>query len=827
VDYPVLDILPSLKKSLSENRIVILQAPPGAGKSTILPLRLLDEPWLEHKKMIMLEPRRLAAKSVAERMSQLREEGIGNTVGYRVRFDTKVGNPTRIEVVTEGILTRMIQDDSTLDGVGLVIFDEFHERSLHADLALALSMQIRQVLRNDLRLLIMSATIDAAQIASVVGDADVLESLGKQFPVDIQYQKSESESRIENVMNAAVRKALRETDGDILAFLPGVAEIRRTMHLIEEEGINANVLPLYGELTFKQQQEAIVPLTGQRKVVLATSIAETSLTIQGITTVIDSGLARVPKFDPRSGLTRLETLRVTKDAADQRAGRAGRLGPGICYRLWTEATQRNLLPNRKPEIMEADLATMILELANWGIKDVKDIAWITFPPPGAVAQAKTLLANLGALDDRGVITPRGREMLSLPTHPRISHLLLSAKIPKEKSLVADIAALLEERDPLGRDSGADLGLRVEVLRAWRRGEKTSADRGVLERVERLAANWRKLLRVQPDNEHPAGYETGRFIIEAYPERIAKQQSKQGLVYTLANGRVAKLPDHDPLMHEAWICASQLDAGQREGKIFVAAAVSEDDLMKSAVESPVVKWDEERGMVAASIELRAGTLVLKSKPAGKPDEELKNRVLIEVIREQGLRMLGWNEDVESLRARMQNLHVWRRAEAWPDVSDERLLNTLEAWLTPYLIGVYKRSELEKLDLKSILAGILPWEKQSMLDELMPARMEVPSGSMIRIDYFQDGRPPVMEVRLQEMFGLLETPTVNSGRTKVLLHLLSPGYKPVQVTQDLRSFWQTTYHEVRKELRMRYPKHSWPEDPFVAVAVRGPRKRNQST
>ncbi|HWA35666.1 MAG TPA: ATP-dependent helicase HrpB [Cyclobacteriaceae bacterium] len=825
MDYPVLDILPNLKKSLSENRIVILQAPPGAGKSTILPLKLLDEPWLDGKKMIMLEPRRLAAKSVAERMSQLRDEGIGDTVGYRVRFDTKVSNATTIEVVTEGILTRMIQTDSSLDGVGLVIFDEFHERSLHADLALALSLQIRQVLRSDLRLLIMSATIDASQIASVLGGADVLESLGKQFPVDIRYQKSDSDSRIEDVMSRAIRMALCETAGDILAFLPGVAEIRRTMQLMEDEGINASVLPLYGELTFKQQQEAIVPLSnGQRKVVLATSIAETSLTIQGITTVIDSGLSRVPKFDPRSGLTRLETLRVTKDAADQRAGRAGRLGPGVCYRLWTEATQRNLLPNRKPEIVEADLATMILELANWGIKDVKDVTWITPPPPGAVAQAKSLLTNLDALDDRGVITSRGKEMLSLPTHPRISHLLLSARNPKEKSLVSDIAALLEERDPLGKGAGADLGLRVEALRAWRRGEKTFADRNILERIERLAANWRKLLCTSPDNEHPGGYETGRFVIAAYPERIARQQSKRSLVYTLANGRVAKLPDHDPLMHEPWICASQLDAGQREGKIFAAAAVSEEDLMRSAAETQVVKWDEEREMVAAVVELRAGTLVLKSRPAGKADEDQKNQVLLDVIREKGLRMLGWNEEVESLRSRMQSLCVWRPTEGWSDVSDESLLNTLEQWLTPYLTGIYKRSELEKLDLKMILVNILPWEKQSKLDEFVPARMEVPSGSMIRIDYFADGRPPVMEVRLQEMFGLLETPVVNGGRTKILLHLLSPGYKPVQVTQDLRSFWQTTYHEVRKELRMRYPKHSWPEDPFTAVAVRGAKRRN---
>ncbi len=826
MEYPVLDILPNLKRCLAENRIAILQAPPGAGKSTILPLKLLDAPWLEQKKMIMLEPRRLAAKSVAERMSQLQDERVGETVGYRVRFDTKVSANTRIEVVTEGILTRMIQTDSSLEGVGLVIFDEFHERSLHADLALALSMQIRHVLRNDLRLLIMSATIDSAQIASVLGGADVIESLGKQFPVDIIYQKTESESRVENAMSAAIRRALRESDGDILAFLPGVAEIRRTMQALEDESTTARVMPLYGELTFKQQQEAIIPLSGgQRKVVLATSIAETSLTIQGITIVIDSGLARVPKFDPRSGLTRLETLKVTKDAADQRAGRAGRLGPGICYRLWTEATQRNLLPNRKPEIVDADLATMVLELASWGIRDVNEIAWITPPPPGAVSQAKSLLSNLGAIDNRGAITTRGKQMLSLPTHPRISHLLLSAATPQEKSLVADIAALLEERDPLGKDAGADLGLRVEAFRSWRRGEKSYAERNSLERIEKLSVNWRKLLGTQADNEHPGGYDIGRFLVEAYPERIAKQQSKQSLFYTLANGRVAKLPDHDPLMHEPWVCVSQLDAGQREGKIFVAAAVSEADLMKTATESQVVKWDEEREMVAAVVELRAGTLVLKSKPAGKPEEALKDQVLLEVIREKGLRMLGWNEDAESVRARMQSLHIWRDADAWPDVGDDRLLRTMETWLTPYLTGVYKRIELEKLDLRNILVGLLAWDKQRTLDDLAPPRMEVPSGSMIRIDYFEDGRPPVMEVRLQEMFGLLETPTVNGGRTKILLHLLSPGYKPVQVTQDLRSFWQNTYHEVRKELRMRYPKHSWPEDPFTAVAVRGAKRRNQ--
>lgn len=823
MEYPVLEILPALKAALVDNQIVILQAPPGAGKSTILPLQLIDEPWLAGKKMMMLEPRRLAARSVAERMSQLRDEEIGQTVGYRVRFDNKVTAKTRIEVVTEGILTRMIQTDNSLEDIGLLIFDEFHERSLHADLALALSLQIRAVLRSDLRILIMSATIDAAQISAVLGEAAVITSSGKQFPVDIRYQKQESDSHVSIAMAAAIRRAVRDEKGDILAFLPGVGEIKRTLAIFEEEPVGATVLPLYGELSFRQQQEAIVPSAdGRRKIVLATSIAETSLTIQGISIVIDGGLARVPKFDPRSGLTRLETVKVTRDAADQRAGRAGRLGPGLCYRLWTEATQRNLLPNRKPEISEADLATLVLELANWGVKDVNEITWITPPPPGAVSQARELLINLHAIDSRGIIV-KGKAMLALPTHPRIAHLILSAKTETEKALTADLAAVLEERDPLGRDAGADLDLRVSALRSWRRGERVAADKNVLERIEKLALNWRKILGVKPDNTAPAPYDLGRFVMEAYPERIAKQQSKQSVMYTLANGRVARIPDHDPLMHEPWISVSQLDAGGREGKIFLAAAVSENDLQRSATESTVVRWDEEREMVVALTELRAGTLVLKNKPAARPEEEEKNRVLLDIIRRDGLRVLGWNDEIEAMRARVQSLRVWRPSENWPDVGDESLLNTLEVWLTPYLTGVYKKSELTKLNLKVILTGLIPWELQSRFESLAPAQIEVPSGSRIHINYFADARPPVMEVRLQEMFGLLETPAINEGRTKILLHLLSPGYKPVQVTQDLKSFWQNTYHEVRKELRMRYPKHSWPEDPWTAEAVRGVKKK----
>jgi ATP-dependent helicase HrpB len=818
-DYPVLEIVPALKSALVGSTRVILQAPPGAGKSTVLPQQLLNEPWLHNKKIIMLEPRRLAARSVALRIADLLEEKAGETAGYRVRFDTCVGKNTRIEVVTEGILTRMIQSDNSLDEVGLLIFDEFHERSLQADLALALSLQVQSVLREDIRILIMSATLDTGNLSESLGQAPVITSAGRQFPVAIRYAPREADTPIAGRVATAIQKVLREDSGDILAFLPGTGEIKKTAQLLDDASISAIVYPLYGDLPFRQQQEAILPRTdGLRKVVLATSIAETSLTIEGVKTVVDGGLSRVPRFDPRSGLTRLDTVRVSVDAADQRAGRAGRLGPGVCYRLWDEGTHRSLLARRKPEILEADLASLVLELAQWGIKDIQDLHWITPPPAGAVSQAMELLQQLGALND-GAITPRGKEMVKLPTHPRMAHLLLEATGALEKSIACDVASILEERDPLGREAGADLSLRVEVLRRWRSGERVAADRSTLERIERLAASWRSLLQVAIDNTPPPHYLVGRLTVAAYPERIARQQSKQSTAYGLANGRTAKLPDHDPLAHETWICATQLDAGQREGKIFLAAPVDPEDLDQLSRQTNAIRWDGEREMVVAFQETRVGDLVLRSTPVHRLPEDGKNRVLCEVIRDNGLRMLGWSDACQALQARMLSVHRWRPDENWPNVTDEHLLNTLESWLVPFLGNHYKRSELEKLDLPAMLKSALPWSHQSKLDLLAPDRCEVPSGSAIHIQYFADGAAPIMEVRLQEMFGLLETPTVNEGRTKIILHLLSPGYKPVQVTQDLHSFWQTTYHEVRSELRRRYPRHSWPEDPWTAQAVRG--------
>lgn len=823
-DLPVRDVLPELRKKLDSHRVVILQAPPGAGKSTLVPLELLGEAWLGRKKIIMLEPRRLAAKAVADRMAQLRDEKTGDTVGYRIRFESRTGPQTRIEVVTEGILTRRIQTDSNLEEVGLVIFDEFHERSLQADLALALALQVQSILRDDLRILIMSATLDAAALSSLLGGAPVVTSVGRQFPVQTRYADHDSDKPVSIRTAQAVRKALREETGDVLVFLPGAGEIRQTAQLLEEEPVPAAVVPLYGDLSFREQQDAILPRhDGMRKVVLATSIAETSLTIEGIRVVIDAGLSRVPRFDPRSGLTRLETVRVTRDAADQRAGRSGRLGPGVCYRLWTEAVQRNLQPQRKPEIQEADLAPLMLELRQWGTADPNALTWMTPPPAGAVSQANDLLRQLEAIDEDG-ITARGRAMVRFPTHPRIAHLLsLSSHDEKDKALACDVAAALEERDPLGKEAGANLTLRIEALRRWRSGERVSADRGGLERMERLAANWRKFLAVKTDNAMPDDASVGKLLVAAYPERIARQKSRQSEFYVLTSGLVVKLPPHDPLVHQPWLCCAQLDAGKGEGKIFLAAPVQEEDLSEMTSVKQVISWDKNAGRVVAATEQRIGSLLLSSKPLPQITDEQAIPVICKQVEEQGLALLDWSDSEKELQARLLSLRRWRPEEPWPDVSNAWLTANSRVWLAPFLSGVRRESDLKKLDKIAMIRAMIPWELQSRLDTLAPARMEVPTGSQIRLGYSEEGSPPVLEVRLQEMFGLLDTPAVNEGRIKVVLHLLSPGYKPVQVTQDLRSFWQNTYEEVRKELRRRYPKHSWPEDPWTATPVRGAKRR----
>jgi ATP-dependent helicase HrpB len=827
MDYPILEIITQLKDVLAKQNIAILQAPPGAGKSTVLPLQLMQETWLNGKKIIMLEPRRLAARSVAHRMADLSEEKIGESIGYRIRFESKVSKQTKIEVVTEGILTRMIQSDNALEEVGLILFDEFHERSLQADLALVLSLQVQELLRPDLRILIMSATLDGEALSKKLNNCPIITSTGKQYPVEIRYEQPDKDENIPQQMAKAIRKALKEQQGDVLAFLPGVSEIMRTEELLSGMAEHVLICSLHGNLPIAQQQQAIMPDPNKRrKVVLATSIAETSLTIEGIATVIDSGYARVPKFDPRSGLSRLETLKVTKDAADQRAGRAGRLGPGMCYRLWTQASQQYLQDVRKPEILEADLAPLVLELAQWGITDLSALNWMTSPPDASVKQARELLHKLEALDADHRITNKGKEMLRLPTHPRLAHMLIEASSQSKQmlALTTDLAAILEERDPLNKEAGADLALRIDVLRKWRAGERVNASMGVLDRIERLAKNWRSIFKIEAANAFVADQQIGALLWAAYPERIAQQLTAHSERYKLMNGRQALLPKHDALTREPFLVIAQLDAGLNEGKIFLAAAISKNDLEAHAQSQETVRWDEEREMIMASEEKRLGTLVITQKPKPQISEKALLKIWFALIREKGLKFLGWEEEQIQWQARVMSLRVWRNEEAWPDVSEQALLSQLENWLAPFLSGITKKQALLKLDLTNICNSILSWELQQAIKKFAPQYIEVPSSSNIKLKYFMDGRAPVLEVRLQELFGMLQTPTVNEGRNKIMIHLLSPGYKPVQVTQDLQSFWKNTYHEVRKELRSRYPKHHWPEDPFTAEAVRGIKKRS---
>ena len=829
--------LPDLEARLRAHPMVLLQAPPGAGKSTIAPLALLDEDWLHGQRILMLEPRRLAARAVAARMAHLRGEALGQTVGYRVRFENRVSDHTRLEVLTEGILARRLQNDPALDGVGLVIFDEFHERSLHADLALALCRDAQAVLRPDLRLLIMSATLDGDAMSAALDGAPVVSVAGRQFPIELHYAERDSSAPLPvQVANAIVRVA-GEQPGDILAFLPGAAEIQRAQAALAESRSDLLVCPLYGDLPLDAQQAAITPdPSGRRKVVLATSIAETSLTIEGVRAVVDSGYARVPRFDPRTGLTRLDTVRVTLDSADQRAGRAGRLGPGVCQRLWTAQTHRQLKPIRTPEILEADLASLRLEMAQWGARTADDLRWITPPPAGALAQATALLQLLGALDsdDGARITERGWQLLDWGAHPRLAHLLSEAEQAGagDAALAADVAAVLEERDPLPREAGADVTLRVEALRRWRGAQRTTQGPGAphrhspisgqdargLARIERLAAQWRKTLRAPVDNQPPDPYDVGRQIALAYPDRIAQRRGDGAGRYKLALGRGVTLLDKDPLQVSEWLAVAHVDGGQQaEGRVFLAAPLHPEDLEPFAAEREVVGWDARQGALIAQRERRVGELVLATRPLPQPPADQRMAVLCDVVRREGLSLLDWTDASRQWQARAQSVHVWR-GEPWPDVSDAALLACVEEWLAPWLDGVTRRADFARLEVLAVLQGLLARPLRAQLESLAPERLTAPSGSNIRLQYALDGSPPVLAVRIQEMFGLQDTPAVNEGRNRVLVHLLSPAQRPIQVTQDLRSFWRTTYPEIRKELRGRYPKHAWPEDPLAAAPTR---------
>lgn len=813
IDLPVTDIIEEVKSHLSNQSTLIVNAPPGAGKSTLLPLTLLDEPWLAGQKIIMLEPRRLAAKTIAMRMADLWGDKVGETIGYRVRFENRVSASTRIEVVTEGILTRMLHSDNALEGVGLVIFDEFHERSIHADVAMALCREAQQVLRPDLRMMVMSATLNMPQLTALL-KSPVAVSEGRQYPVDVFYVGGQDEFLLPEVTSRVIVKAVKEHEGDVLVFLPGEGEIRKCAELLKRDLKDFAIHPLFGQLPQQEQYLAIVPNKfGKRKVVLATSIAETSLTIEGIKIVVDTGFGRVSRFDPKSGLSRLETVQISKDSADQRAGRAGRLSAGVCYRMWTAATHQRLAEHRIPEIMEADLAALVLDLAQWGITNIEQLTWLSPPPKAAVAQAIDTLTNLNALEN-GRITEHGKQLHQLACHPRIAHMLLKAKDDNAVALAADIAAILEERDPLPKESGIDINLRIEALRRARQNNSLG---NKFTRMEKVAESYRRMLNAQPDNGPVDVFETGLLLAYAYPERIAFARPGNNAQFQLANGKYATAGHKDDLAHEPWLAVAHIDTRDGLGKIFMASPLNPKDLLPMVKEKQVITWDTRRGGLIASKDLRIGSIVLQSKPLPNPDESYLQEAISNAIKTEGEQLLNFVEKMQQLQNRILSLRKWNPNEGWPEVSTPTLLLTNSEWLMPYLINIKKPDDLKKIDLHDALLNSLDWNMQQALNELAPGKIHVPSGSAIEVAYLPNGETPVLSVRLQEVFGLADTPKVNQGKVSVVMHLLSPGFKPVQVTSDLRSFWNNTYFEVKKELQRRYPKHAWPDEPWEAKAV----------
>ena len=831
---PVDETIPALKEALRETGSAVLVAAPGAGKTTRVPLALLNEPWLAGgRKIVLLEPRRLAARSAARFMAASLGEAVGETVGYRVRLDTKVGPRTRVEVVTEGVLTRMLQQDPALEDVGLVIFDEFHERSLQADLGLALCLHSRSLFREDLRLLVMSATLEARPVADLLGGAPVIESRGRVYPVDTRYAPRAADEPLESAVARVVVQALREQpDGDALVFLPGAAEIRRTQARLAEalSGGTTEIAALHGSLPAEEQDRALRPSPpGRRKVVLSTSVAETSLTVEGVRIVVDGGLSRVPRFSPRTGMTRLETVPVSLASADQRRGRAGRVAPGVCYRLWAEEDNRRMAPADRPEIEESDLASLALELAVWGVSRPEELAWLNPPPQAAYRQARELLTAFGALTAEGSVTPHGRCMAELGAHPRLAHMMLRAAPLGLGELACELAALLSGRDLLrgaaASSPDADIRLRLRALR----GE--AALPGVGERQRRLmreeARMWRQLLsdaaadsgRTASDGPAAnAADACGLLLALAYPDRIG--QRRESGKYLLSGGRGAYLPDGEPLGREPYLAAAELDDRGTDSRIWLAAPVALADLERELAglirTETVVRWDAGTESVQARSRTTLGVLTLRDNPVAKPDPDRIREALLGAVRESGLALLPWTEQARQLQQRMRFLH--RLDPSFPDGSDESLLQKLEQWLAPHVEGMRSKADLQRLDLARALEDALTWPQRKELEALAPTHLTVPSGSRLRIDY-GDPDHPALSVRLQELFGLPDTPRIAGGKVPLTLRLLSPANRPVQVTKDLAHFWRNTYFDIRKDLKGRYPKHHWPDDPLQAPATRG--------
>ena len=829
-DFPIAPLLPEILRSLEAQARLVLEAPPGAGKTTQVPLALLGARWRGDGRILMLEPRRVAARAAAGFMAKQLGENIGDTVGYRIRFENKVSPRTRVEVVTEGILTRMIQDDPTLDGVAAILFDEFHERHLSGDLGLALALDVQAQLRPDLRLVVMSATLDGEKLARFL-DAPRLTSAGRSYPVTITHYPARRDEALGFQLKRCVTEALQKHEGELLVFLPGQREIQdaaRQLAALAEQDIT--VVPLHGELSVEKQSEALAPdARGRRRVVLATNVAESSVTLPGVRVVIDAGLAREPRFDPNSGFSRLETVAISQASADQRAGRAGRVAEGWAYRIWPES--QRLEPMRTPEIAQSELSPLRLELAAWGSSELR---FVDAPPSGAMAAAQDLLQRLGALDDAALITAFGRRLLALGTHPRLAAMLLAASDDDERALACDLAPLVEARDPLKGPRRDDWASRWQALAASRRRSglgrdhsfDSHANHSALTAIDQAAKQWRRRLRCNaaPANAVPA-HALGDLLLHAFPERIARQHPTDPRRYQLANGRMARLLDDSALYGEPWIVASELRFEAKDSLVLRGAPLDEArlerDFPQRFVERDFVRWDGDARALIARREKRFDKIVLESKPAGRPDPALAAQALCEAVAEIGLAALPWTDGLKQFRLRVHCLREWMPELGLPDVSDAALLAALDQWLKPALAGKTRLDALSEQELGEALRSRLDWPLRQKLDQLAPLRLAVPSGMERGIDYALDDHdhaaPPVLAVKLQELFGLADTPRIADGRVQVLLHLLSPGGKPLQVTQDLKGFWERTYPEVKKEMKGRYPRHPWPDDPWTATAT----------
>jgi ATP-dependent helicase HrpB len=827
--FPIDDLLPRIRESLAVHPRLVLEAPPGAGKTTQVPPALLDAPWLRGRRIVMLEPRRVAARAAAQFMAKQRGEEAGGTIGYRIRFENRISAATRIEVVTEGILTRMIQDDPTLEDVGALLFDEFHERHLSADLGLALALDVQASLREDLRLVVMSATLDGERLAAFL-DAPRLSSAGRSFPVTISHLPARREEAVEHQVKRAVEHALAQHPGDVLVFLPGQREIVRADAALALSDIarQADVLQLHGELPVEQQARVLQPdPAGRRRVVLATNVAESSVTLPGVRVVVDSGLAREPRYDPNSGFARLDVVNIAQASADQRAGRAGRVAEGFAYRLWPES--QRLEAQRRPEIAQVELAGLALELAAWGDADLR---FVDAPPPGALAAARELLQRLGALEG-GAITTLGRRMLALGTHPRLAAMLLAPSGNDERALACDLAALIEARDPVRSRSDA-LAIRWQALAAFRNGRVGGdASRPALAALDQATKQWRRRLRLDraPPDEMPA-HAIGDVLLHAYPDRIARQHPTDPYRYQLAIGRSAKLFDDSALYGEPWIVVSELRDEARDARVLRAAPLDEARLRRDfpqrfAREDRVV-WDANTRGIAAVRETRFDRIVLDSRPLAKPDPSRYADALVDAVRQLGIDALPWTDSLKQWRARVRCLRAWmpETADTLPDLSDAALLASLDDWLRPALSGKTRLDALDEQTFGDALKSSVDWPTRQKIDAWTPTRILVPSGMERRIEYGFDAsandgegapEPPVLAVKLQELFGLADTPRIADGRVPLTLHLLSPGGKPLQITRDLRSFWDRTYPEVKKEMKGRYPRHPWPDDPWNATAT----------